>query len=73
MEFSFKTAQTVNRLYPLVIDPDLLWGTFFDGDNTDFDEYLYGITYSPAEGKIYCAGAASLQVSVLYAAALSHA
>ena len=69
----FKTAQTVNSIYPLVIDPDLLWGTFFDGDNTDFDEYLYGITYSPAEGKIYCAGAASLQVSVLYAAALSHA
>ncbi len=69
----FKGVNPVNNIHPLVIDPDLLWGTFFDGDNTNFDEYLYGITYSENEGKIYCAGAASLQVSVLYAAALSHA
>ena len=62
-----------NKKYPLVIDPDLLWGTFFDGADNDFDEYLYGIEYNYSNSLIYCAGAASLQVSTSYAAALSSA
>jgi hypothetical protein len=61
------------KKYPLVIDPDLLWGTFFDGANTNFDEYLYGIDFNYSKGLLYCAGAASLQVSTAYAAALSFA
>ena len=69
---SFKGVPATSK-YPLVIDPDLLWGTFFDGANTNFDEYLYGIDYNSNNDKIYCSGAASLQVSTLYAAALSTA
>ncbi len=59
--------------YPLVIDPDLLWGTFFDGGNGSFDEYLYAIDYNPNNELLYCAGAANMQVSSVYAAALSSA
>ncbi len=59
--------------YPLVIDPDLLWGTFFDGANANFDEYLYAIDFNPGNELLYCAGAASMQVSTVYAAALSTA
>ena len=59
--------------YPLVIDPDLLWGTFFDGGDANFDEYLYAIDFNPGNSLLYCAGAASMQVSTVYAAALSGA
>lgn len=60
-----------DKKYPLVIDPDLLWGTFFDGGNTNFDEYLYSIQFNYNNDLIYCAGAASMQVSTAYAAAFS--
>lgn len=56
----------------LVIDPQLLWGTFFDGARSTFDEYLYAIDYNHYNELLYCAGAASLQVSTAYAAALAH-
>lgn len=69
----FKGLSSRKNKYPLVIDPDLLWGTFFDGANTSFDEYLYGIEFDYSNELIYCAGAASLQVSTTYAAALSAA
>lgn len=58
---------------PLVVDPDLLWGSFFDGGNALFDEYLYAIEFNPANQLIYCAGVANLQISSVYAAALSGA
>ncbi len=70
-EIHFRGFDKKFKKYPLVIDPDLLWGTFFDGANTNFDEYLYGIEYNYSKELIYCAGAASLQVSTAYAAALS--
>lgn len=68
---SFSGLAASTSKYPLVIDPDLLWGTFFDGGNSVFDEYLYGIEYNTYNDKLYCAGAASLQVTTIYAAALS--
>ncbi len=72
-EIHFKGFDKNFKKYPLVIDPDLLWGTFFDGGNTNFDEYLYAIEFNYNNNLIYCAGAASLQVSTTYAAALSSA
>jgi hypothetical protein len=70
-EIQFRGFDKKFKKYPLVIDPDLLWGTFFDGANINFDEYLYGIEFNYNNDLIYCAGAANLQVSATYAAALS--
>ncbi|MFI5129281.1 MAG: hypothetical protein ACHQFX_04790, partial [Chitinophagales bacterium] len=70
-EVRFKGYDKNQKKYPLVIDPDLLWGTFFDGGQLSFDEYLYGIEFNYNNNLIYCAGVASLQVSTTYAAALS--
>jgi hypothetical protein len=72
-EVGFKGYEKDQNKYPLVIDPDLLWGTYFDGANSNFDEYLYGIEFNYNNDLIYCAGAANLQVSTTYAAALSSA
>lgn len=71
-EIGFTGFSKQKSNYPLVIDPDLLWGTFFDGAATNFDEYLYAIQYNYDNSRIYCAGAANMQVSTGYAAALSH-
>ena len=60
-----------DRKYPLVIDPDLLWGTFFDGGTFNFDEYLYGLEFNNSNDLLYCVGAANLQVLTAYAAALT--
>jgi hypothetical protein len=70
-EVSFILPGEKYPAYPLVIDPDLLWGSFFDGNNTNFDEYLYAIQLNTNNDLIYCAGAANRQVSTSYAAALS--
>ena len=69
----FEGFEKKQQNYPLVIDPDLLWGTFFDGGNANFDEYLYAVDFDNVDGLLYCAGAASRQVSTAYAAALSNA
>lgn len=68
-EVKFKGPEK-NTDYPLVIDPDLLWGTYFDGGNFNFDEYLYGIDFDSNNNLLYCTGAANRQVSTAYAAAL---
>jgi hypothetical protein len=70
-EVRFRGFDKRAKKYPLVIDPDLLWGTFFDGASATFDEYLYGIEYNYSNQKIYCAGVSNQQVSTTYAAALS--
>ena len=69
-EIRFKYTKKYNDSYPLVIDPDLLWGTFFDGGKSTFDEYLYSIQYNYNNGLIYCGGVANQQISTAYAAAL---
>ncbi len=53
-EVRFKGFEKEQKKYPLVIDPDLLWGTFFDGGHFDFDEYLYGLTFNNNNQLIYC-------------------
>ena len=47
-----------------------MWGTFFDGGNFDFDEYLYGLTFNNNNELIYCSGTANRQVDLTYAAAI---
>ena len=69
----FQIKDTYDLSQPLVIDPDLIWGIFFDGASASFDEYLYAIEKNPVSELIYCAGAANLQVSTVYAASLSGA
>ena len=56
-----------------MIDPDLLWGTFFDGGNFNFDEYLYGLAFNNGNELLYCSGTANRQVASAYAAALTNA
>lgn len=70
-EVVFKGFEKGSKKYPLVIDPDLLWGTFFDGGNFGFDEYFYGLEFNVNNNLLYCSGAANKQVSNTYAAAIS--
>jgi len=70
-EVSFKQKIKHDNQYTLVIDPDLLWGTFFDGANSNFDEYLYAIEFDTSNQMLYCAGVANRQVSTAYVAALT--
>ena len=71
-EVRFGGFEKEKSSYPLVIDPDLLWGTFFDGGTFNFDEYLYGLEFNNSNDLLYCVGAANLQVSTAYAAALTN-
>lgn len=71
-EVVFRLNEKKDNRYPLIIDPYLLWGTFFDGGKSAFDEYLYAIEYNYTNQLIYCAGVANLQVTTSYVAALSN-
>jgi hypothetical protein len=55
-EVRFKGFDKEQKKFPLVIDPDLLWGTFFDGGNFNFDEYLYGLAFHNGNELLYCSG-----------------
>jgi hypothetical protein len=72
-EVQFRGLGKWLKKYPLVIDPDLLWGTFFDGGDASFDEYLYGLEFNSNNDLLYCIGAVNMQISTVYAAALSTA
>ncbi|MBL0315294.1 MAG: hypothetical protein IPP69_05745 [Flavobacteriales bacterium] len=52
----FTTTSKIDSRYPVIIDPTLSWGTFFDGNDADFDQYLFAIQVDPADGVVYCAG-----------------
>ncbi|MFZ1424963.1 MAG: SdrD B-like domain-containing protein [Saprospiraceae bacterium] len=60
---TFKTKSKIDPQYPLIIDPVLSWGTFMDGNDPDFDQYLFGIQVDPIDGTVYCAGATNRQIS----------
>jgi len=72
-EVRFKGFEKKQKKYPLIIDPDLMWGTFFDGASSSFDEYLYGLEFNVNNNLLYCSGTANQQVSTAYAAALTTA
>ncbi len=65
---TFVALDKVDNNYALVIDPDLRWGTLFDGNNnTIFDEYLFA-TDVDNQGNVYCGGAVNLQFTNTYIA-----
>jgi hypothetical protein len=54
-KINFVTKNNIDSRYPLIIDPTLSWGTYFDGNNSDFDQYLFAIQVD-TDGIVYCAG-----------------
>jgi uncharacterized repeat protein (TIGR01451 family) len=60
---NFKTSSPIDPKYPLVIDPILTWGTFMDGNDPDFDQYLFAIQVDQVDGMVYCAGATNREIS----------
>ncbi|MBK9107112.1 MAG: hypothetical protein IPM92_01695 [Saprospiraceae bacterium] len=58
----FHSKAALNPNYPLIIDPVLSWGTFLDGNDPDFDQYLFAIQVDPNDGMIYCAGATNRNI-----------
>ncbi|MBK7939871.1 MAG: hypothetical protein IPJ82_23550 [Lewinellaceae bacterium] len=46
----------------MVIDPALSWGTFMEGNNSGFDQYLFAVQVDPADGMVYCAGATNINI-----------
>ena len=44
---AYHVEGSINPDLPLVIDPTLEWGTFFDGDLATFDQYLFAIKAAP--------------------------
>jgi hypothetical protein len=59
----FVTSSIIDTNYPIIIDPVLSWGTFFDGNNTQFDQYLFAIQVDPSTGIVYCAGGTNKAIS----------
>lgn len=61
----------IDPALPLVIDPDLDWGTYFDGEGTDFDEYLFAIDIAPCSALmtvstrcVYAAGRTNITIPI---------
>ena len=59
---SFKSKSKIDPNYPTVIDPVLSWGTFMDGNDPDFDQYLFAIQVDQNNGMVYCAGATNRNI-----------
>jgi Secretion system C-terminal sorting domain len=72
-EVRFKEDGKRNSSWPLVIDPELLWGTYFDGNLATFDEYLFGLDFSSANNLLYCTGRINVQINSTYVAAITGA
>ena len=64
-DVSFKIEGKVDNNYPLIIDPSLYWGVWMDGNDPNFDEYLFAIDEDNA-GNVYCGGAINIQLSRSY-------
>jgi hypothetical protein len=60
---NFKTESEIDPSYPLIIDPVLSWGTYMDGNDIYFDQYLFAVQVDPVDGMVYCAGATNRQIS----------
>jgi hypothetical protein len=52
---TFEPASPVDSSLPLVIDPTLLWGTYFDNNTATFDAYAYASKANVC-GEVYVAG-----------------
>jgi hypothetical protein len=59
---SFKAISRIDNRYALVIDPSLKWGTWFEGNDDAFDEYLYAVDLDN-QGNVYCGGRINVQLT----------
>ncbi|MEP6647289.1 MAG: GEVED domain-containing protein, partial [Saprospiraceae bacterium] len=59
---TFDTHSSIDTRFPTVIDPTLSWGSFFDGNDVGFDDYLFAIQVDPITGILYCAGGTNRQI-----------
>lgn len=55
-QVTFQTTSRVDPQYALVIDPTLEWGTWFDQNDSGFDQYLFATAVDTSTGDVYCAG-----------------
>ncbi|MCX6199859.1 MAG: Ig-like domain-containing protein, partial [Bacteroidetes bacterium] len=62
---SFKALGKVDSGYDLIIDPSLKWGTFFDGNSTTFDAYLFAVELDAA-GNVLCGGYTNESIANTY-------
>lgn len=68
--FSYGTSDELDETKPLIIDPNLIWGTYFDGtgptsSDNGFDGYLLGIV-EDHEGDFYCVGYIKTPLNSIY-------
>lgn len=80
--FSFIDPQTItyslnalacqnvpDRNYPLIIDPDIVWSSYFDLNKITapvFDSYCSGVEIVPCTGEAYIIGSSNLEVPLNY-------
>ncbi len=64
---TFNIQGEVNPNFPLIIDPSLKWGIFFDCNDNNFDEYLYAIELDNS-GNVYCGGKINMSIATTYIA-----
>jgi len=64
-EVTFETNKTIDNRYALIIDPSLKWGTWFDDNDSNFDEYVFAIDLDAA-GNVYAAGSSNNQFTRAY-------
>ncbi|MBL7813085.1 MAG: T9SS type A sorting domain-containing protein [Bacteroidetes bacterium] len=60
----FETADQIVAGQPLVIDPTVLWATFFDG-YAACDSYLFATVSDPCN-QVYCAGRTKASINSIY-------
>src|ERR1043165_4560246 len=62
---TFATNKNIDSRYPLIIDPSLKWGTWFDDNDGNFDEYIFAVD-EDAAGNVYVAGGSNNQFTRAY-------
>ena len=59
------TKDKIDNTLPLIVDPVLDWGIYFDDKTTGFDEYLFAVDYDNSKN-IYCVGKSNVALSSGY-------
>lgn len=64
-ELSFTTFGIINPKAPLVIDPTVLWGNYFDENDNNFDAYSYAVEVDSC-GNTYVASTTNVSIASGY-------
>jgi gliding motility-associated-like protein len=59
---TFKALSKIDNTHPLIIDPSLKWGTWFDNNSDAFDEYIFAVDIDN-QGNMYCGGNINVQLT----------